>query len=266
MIKAKIGIIGGSGFYELMKNAKQITVNTPYGAPSDNISIGLIHGRQAAFLPRHGKKHQYPPHNIPYRANLYALKKLGCEYVIAPTACGSLTPQVKPGDFVFCDQFVDRTVGRRDTYFDGPKTVHVSTAEPYCPMLRKIAYENCQKCNLRAHEKGTVVVINGPRFSTKAESIWFQSQGWQVINMTQYPEAVLARELNLCYLNISLITDYDAGLIGVKGVEPVTFGEVRKIFCNNIEKVIKLIKQVIRELPEKRTCYCQHALDKAKVN
>ena len=259
----KIGIIGGSGFYQFLQG-KEIYVKTPYGNPSDKILISKYKGKEIAFLPRHGKKHQYPPHKINYRANLFALKRLGVERVIAPCAVGSLKPEIKPGDFIICDQFIDRTKGRSDTFFDGPKVAHVSTADPYCPELRKIAIKSCQRLKIPFRKTGTVVIIEGPRFSTEAESR-FYSEIAEVINMTQYPEVVLARELEMCYLNISLVTDYDAGLKGRKDIKPVTSKEVIKIFQKNNEKVKELILEIIKNLLAKKNCQCALALKEALV-
>ena len=222
--------------------------------------LGEIGGRSVAFLPRHGNAHQYPPHVINYRANVYAMKLLGVQRIIGPNACGSLQAHVKPGDFVICDQFVDRTWGRTDTYYDGPTTTHVSSADPYCPTMRAVAVEKAQDLGIVAHPKGTVVVIQGPRFSTRSESRWFASQGWEVINMTQYPECYLARELEMCYCNISLITDYD---VGMEGVPPVTNEEVVRVFSENNQKVRNLLHAMIPALPDERTCLCATALDGA---
>ncbi|MDI6843515.1 MAG: S-methyl-5'-thioadenosine phosphorylase [Anaerosomatales bacterium] len=258
--QAEIGVFGGSGFYSLLENADEVRVDTPYGAPSAPVTIGEISGRRVAFLPRHGTAHQYPPHMINYRANVYAMKLLGVSRIIGPNACGSLQPHVKPGDFVICDQFVDRTWGRKDTFYDGPTTTHVSSADPYCPTMRQIAVEKARELGITVHERGTVVVIQGPRFSTRAESRWFASQGWEVINMTQYPEAYLARELEICYCNISLITDHDAG---AEGVEPVTNEEVIRVFNQNNEKLKALLHAMIPALPVERDCICAHALDGA---
>lgn len=258
--QAEIGVFGGSGFYSLLENADEVRVDTPYGAPSAPVTIGEIAGRKVAFLPRHGTAHQYPPHMINYRANVYAMKLLGVSRIIGPNACGSLQPHVKPGDFVICDQFVDRTWGRKDTFYDGPTTTHVSSADPYCPTMRQIAVEKARELGITVHERGTVVVIQGPRFSTRAESRWFASQGWEVINMTQYPEAYLARELEICYCNISLITDHDAG---AEGVEPVTNEEVIRVFNQNNEKLKALLHAMIPALPVERDCICAHALDGA---
>ncbi len=193
---AQIGVFGGSGFYTLFESAvEHLSVQTPYGPPSATLAVGRIGEARVAFLPRHGPHHRIPPHQINYRANLWAMAQLGVRRVIAPSAAGSLQPHVKPGDFVACDQFVDRTSGRAQTFYDGPHVVHVSAAEPYCPELRAQVIEVGQELGIPTHERGTVVVVQGPRFSTRAESRWFSSQGWEVINMTQFPEVVLAREL-----------------------------------------------------------------------
>ncbi len=257
--RAEIGVFGGSGFYSLLENAREINVETPYGAPSDKLAIGEVAGKRVAFLPRHGKAHQYPPHAINFRANLWAMKELGVTRIIGPTACGSLKADVKPGDMVVADQVVDRTTGRKDTFYDGPITTHVSFADPYCGQLRPIAIEALKAGDIRTHERGTVVVIQGPRFSTRAESKWFQQAGWEVINMTQYPECYLARELQICYVNISLITDYDVGLEGLD-VEPVSHERVMKIFAGNNERVKAAIFRIISAIPPERTCNCGSAL------
>jgi 5'-methylthioadenosine phosphorylase len=246
--KADIGVFGGSGFYSFLKNVEEVDIDTPYGKPSDRISIATYEGKKIAFLPRHGKNHQYPPHLIPYRANLYAMKQLGVKKIIAPTASGSLQPNIKPGDFVICDQFVDRTTGRKDTFFDGPEVKHISSAYPYCPELRKLAIETGKSLGITTHERGTVVVIQGPRFSTVAESRWFSKLGWEVINMTQYPECYLARELGICYANISLITDYDAGLEGRDDIEPVTHEAVLKFFQESNEKVKTMLFEMLKKI------------------
>src|SRR5580704_8210510 len=194
---AEIGVFGGSGFYSLIEDAHETWIETPYGAPSDRVSLGEIAGKRVAFLPRHGNDHRFPPQAINYRANLYAMKTLGVKWIIGPTAAGSLAKGVAPGSMVVSDQLVDRTSGRKDTFYDGPITTHVSFADPYCPTLRPIAIDVLKAQGVETHERGTVVVIQGPRFSTRSESKWFQSQGWEVINMTQYTEAYLARELEM---------------------------------------------------------------------
>jgi 5'-methylthioadenosine phosphorylase len=260
---ADIGIFGGSGFYKLLEAAEERAVETPYGAPSDKLVVGEFGGKRVAFLPRHGAQHQLPPHKINFRANLWAMKSLGVTRIISPCAAGSLQKHVKPGDFVVCDQYVDRTSARCDTFYDGPITTHVSAADPYCPELRKFAVEAGELSGIKIHKQGTVVVIQGPRFSTKSESKWFTAMGWEVINMTQYPEAHLARELEMCCLNISLITDYDSGLVG--DVEPVSHAEVVKVFGENITKLQGMLVKLLALLPnERQVCSCSKALAGAR--
>jgi 5'-methylthioadenosine phosphorylase len=225
------------------------------------VALGEIGGRSVAFLPRHGKDHRFPPQAINYRANLYAMKSLGVKWIIAPTACGSLLESVKPGSMVVCDQLVDRTSGRKDTFYDGPITTHVSFADPYCPTLRPIATGALRALDIETHDRGTVVVIQGPRFSTRSESKWFQSQGWEVINMTQYPESYLARELEMCYVNISLITDYDVGL---DGMTAVSHHEVIEVFNRNNERVKNAIGRIVQNVPVDADCSCRHALEGAR--
>jgi 5'-methylthioadenosine phosphorylase len=260
-LTADIGVFGGSGFYSLMEDAQEAWIETPYGAPSERVTIGEIAGKRVAFLPRHGKDHRFPPQEINYRANMYAMKSLGVSWIIGPTACGSLEKGVAPGSMVVCDQVVDRTSGRKDTFYDGPITTHVSFADPYCPTLRPIAVEALKSLDIETHERGTVVVIQGPRFSTRAESKWFQSQGWEVINMTQYPECYLARELEMCYVNISLITDYDVGL---EGTAPVTHQEVMQVFKSNNERVKSAIGRIVERISLEADCSCKHALEGAR--
>ena len=259
---ATIGVFGGSGFYAFLEDAEEVKVTTPYGEPSAPLVVGEVGDRRVAFLPRHGRRHEYPPHKVPYRANLWAMKDLGVERVIAPAAAGSLQPHVRRGDFVVCDQLVDRTSGRVATYYDGPETTHVSLADPYCPELRAVAIEQGRELGITMHDRGTVVVIEGPRFSTRAESRWYAQAGWEVINMTQYPEAALARELELCYVNVSLITDYD---VGVEGVPPVSVDEVVKVFAENNERLRSLLDTIVPSIPRERRCPCATALRGARV-
>lgn len=262
---AEIGVFGGSGFYQLLDKVEERFINTPYGAPSDKIALGEVGGRRVAFLPRHGHGHRHPAHAINYRANLWAMKSLGVKRIIAPSAVGSLQPHIKPGDFVLCDQFVDRTAGRNDTFYDGPVSIHISSADPYCPELRELAAAAARELGITVHPRGTVVVIQGPRFSTRAESRWFSGMGWEVINMTQYPEVVLARELEICYVNISLVTDYDVGLEG-SGIEPVTADEVIRVFNENNRRVRELIFELIPRIPLERGCPCPTALKSAVIS
>jgi 5'-methylthioadenosine phosphorylase len=259
--RADIGVFGGSGFYSFLDDVEEVALDTPYGQPSAPAHLGLVGKVRVAFIPRHGVKHEFPPHRIPYRANAWAMKELGVSRVVAPNAVGSLQPHVKPGDFVICDQLVDRTRAREDTFYDGPVTTHVSFADPYCPTMREVASGAARELGIPVHDRGTVVVVQGPRFSTRSESAWFSSQGWEVINMTQYPEAVLARELELCYANISLVTDYD---VGAGDVPAVTHEEVVRVFQENNEKLRNLLFAMIPALPSARDCPCATALEGAR--
>ncbi|MCL2655506.1 MAG: S-methyl-5'-thioadenosine phosphorylase [Coriobacteriia bacterium] len=260
--QAEIGIFGGSGFYELLEDATEYKIWTPYGEPSDTVAVGELGGRSVAFMARHGKNHTIAPHEVNYRANLWAFSELGVTRVIGPSACGSLAPEVAPGDFVVVDQFVDRTTGRADTFAEGGKIYHVSAADPYCPQLRQLAIESCHRLGITVHETGTVVVIQGPRFSTRAESQWFAAQGWTVINMTQYPEGYLARELEMCYVNVALITDYDAG---AGADDAVTNVNVMEVFAQNIDKLKALINDMVPTIPAERHCLCKDALASAAM-
>ncbi len=263
--KADIGVFGGSGFYKFLADIEEVKVATPYGETSDSVFIGKVGSHKVAFMPRHGRNHSLPPHQLNYRANVWAMKHLGCKRVISPCAAGSLQKEIKPGDFVICDQFVDWTDGRKSTFFEnpclieGPALQHPSAAETYCPELRTLAVQTAKELNIPVHDKGTVVVINGPRFSTKAESAFFTRQGWHVINMTAFPEAYLVKELNMCPLNISLITDYDAGLIG--DVPPVSHEAVLKVFDSNIEKLKSLLFKMIERIPATTSCSCGHSTE-----
>jgi 5'-methylthioadenosine phosphorylase len=264
---ADVGVFGGSGLYRLLDGpTEQVSVQTPYGPPSGELTVGQLADARVAFLPRHGPRHQLPPHAINYRANVWAMAQLGVTQLIAPSAAGSLQAHVMPGQFVVCDQFVDRTYGRAQTYYDGPRVVHVSTAEPYCPALRELTIAAAREQNIDVHEQGTVVVVQGPRFSTRAESRWYSRQGWEVINMTQYPEVVLARELGICYVNISLVTDFDVGLEGQTGVRPVTVQEVERVLTDNNLRVRQLIAQLVPRLARDRACGCAQALDRAVIS
>ena len=246
--QAEIGVFGGSGFYSLLDNVREIKVDTPYGAPSDSFFLAAVNGRDVAFLPRHGRRHTIPPHRINYRANVWAMRSLGVKAVISPCAAGSLAIHVKPGDFVVCDQFVDRTSGSRPhTFYDGPIVTHLSSAETYDPVLRRLAVETIRDHGIEVHERGTVVVIEGPRFSTKSESKWFSDAGWEVINMTQYPEAWLCRELGMAVVNIALITDYDAGVH--EGTEAVDAMSVLEVFAQNAERIQKVVLDLIGRFP-----------------
>lgn len=247
MSQAEIGVFGGSGFYSLLSDAREVKVDTPYGAPSDAVMLGNLAGRKVAFLPRHGRSHSLPPHKINFRANVWALRSLGCQAIISPCAAGSLQADVPPGMFVVCDQFVDRTSGRADTFYDGPIVTHLSPAETYDPTLRELAAQSIEELGIPVKRGGTVVVIQGPRFSTKAESQWFHKAGWEVINMTQYPEAYLCRELGMAVVNISLITDYDSGVHS--GTEAVNAMSVLEVFKQNSENIKKVVERLISKMP-----------------
>jgi len=247
MDKAEIGVFGGSGFYNLLDDVTEAKVDTPYGSPSDSVMLATVAGRKVAFLPRHGRSHSIPPHKVNYRANVWAMRSLGVEAVISPCAAGSLQFRVKPGDFVVCDQFVDRTNGRADTFYDGPIVTHVSSAEIYDPVLRGLAVATIRDHGIPVHDGGTVVVIQGPRFSTKSESRWFTDAGWEVINMTQYPEAYLCRELGMAVVNISLITDYDAGVVAT--TDAVTAHSVLEVFQTNAQRIKAVVLDLIGRLP-----------------
>ncbi len=254
---AQIGVFGGSGFYSFLEDVEEVTVETPYGAPSDKVTIGTIGEKRVAFLPRHGRNHDLPPHMINYRANVYAMKSLGVERIIGPTAAGSLNKNIKPGHFVITDQLVDFTSGRKDTFFDGPITRHLAFSDPYCPETRELGVTIGKKLDLPIHDGGTMVVVQGPRFSTRAELEYFMNLGWDTIGMTQYPEVPLARELGLCYTNISLITDSAAE----ENAEEVTHEEVLKVFNSNMEHLKKLLYEVILAIPQEKTCNCHKAIE-----
>ncbi|MBU0649251.1 S-methyl-5'-thioadenosine phosphorylase [Patescibacteria group bacterium] len=266
MEKIKIGILGGSGFYEFLENPKEVEIKTPYGAPSDKIAVGEYQGVKIAFLPRHAKGHKLPPHIIPYRANIWALRELGVKNIISPAAVGSLKPEIAPGTFVICDDFLDRTKRRVDTFYDGPEVYHIPSTEIYCPRLRGAAVEICRERGVGFKDKGTVVVIEGPRFSSKPESKYYAKLGADIINMTQYPEVVLARELGMCYLGIGLVTDWDVGLEGNSDIRPVTADEVVRVFKENNNKVKDLIFNLIPKIAgSDMDCECAEVLRGAKI-
>ncbi len=249
-VLAELAVIGGSGLYSLLDNAEEHAVQTPYGPPSDPVTVAKVAGRTVAFLPRHGKDHRYPPHRIPYRANLWALHQLGVRQILAPCAVGGLRPELGPGAFVVPDQLIDRTSGRAHTFFDDT-VVHVNFADPYCPTGRRAVLDSAG--DIAVNDGGTMVVIEGPRFSTRAESRWYAALGGSVVNMTGYPEAVLARELGVCYTAIALVTDLDAGVEGDRGV---TQEEVFAVFAQNTDRMRGLLMRTLAALPQERTCAC----------
>lgn len=259
-----IGIIGGSGFYDLADGLEEVKVETPYGAPSDKLAIGKISGKKVVFLPRHSKEHEIPPHLINYRANIWALKSLGVNSIITSHAVGSLQTNYRPGELVILDQFIDRTKNRIDTFYDGPIATHVSTAFPYCPCIRRLAIKEAKKLKLKFHETGTVVIIQGPRFSTAAESTWYTKMGWHTINMTEYPEITLAREKEMCYTAICAITDYDSGLVAEGKVKPVSVEEIVSNFKASINTIKILMLEMIKNWPNENTCECGDSLAHAR--
>jgi 5'-methylthioadenosine phosphorylase len=247
---ADVGVFGGSGFYSFLEDAVEHAVETPFGRSHSPVTIGTISGVRVAFLPRHGARHELPPHKVDYRANVAVMQHLGVRALLGPFAAGSLQPTIHPGDFVVVDQLVDRTWGRADTFFDsfadGPQ--HMSFADPYDAGLRRALVDTARSLGITVHDRGTVVVIQGPRFATRAESAWYRGQGWDVINMTQYPEAALAREAGIAYASVALITDYDTGLEGEPGVEPVTQEQVFAFFEGNVHRVRELLFAAIPRL------------------
>jgi 5'-methylthioadenosine phosphorylase len=257
-----IGVFGGSGFYRFLDDVDEVAMDTPYGPPSARIRLGKVDGTPVAFMPRHGDDHTLPPHRINYRANVWAMKQVGVRRIIGPSACGSLKPELEPGTFLVCDQFVDRTRGREDTFYDGPQTTHVSAADPYCPDLTNLIAEADED----VVSGGTVVVVQGPRFSTRAESRWFAAAGWDVVNMTQYPEAWLARELELCYVNLMLVTDYDVGLEGMPHVQAVSADAAFEVFRANLDKLRALLFRAIPKIGPQPDCVCASALGSAIVH
>lgn len=253
------GIIGGSGLYDLLDDPDTTEVSTPYGEPSSPVTVGVIAGRQVAFLTRHGRGHVIPPHLINHRANVAALKQLGCDEVITSSAVGSLRDDYRTGDFVLCDQFIDRTTQPPVTFFEGPRVVHVSMADPYCFDLRAAAATALEGTGERLHRTGTAVVFSGPRFSTKAESDWFQRMGWDVLSMTQHPEATLIREAEMCCVNLSFVSDADAGTSD--GTEPpVTASMVWQRLAENQPRIRSALATIVAAVPEDRSCTCRTAL------
>jgi 5'-methylthioadenosine phosphorylase len=265
---ADIGVIGGSGFYSFLDDVTEVRVDTPYGAPSDSLFLGDVAGRPVAFLPRHGRGHRLPPHRINYRANLWALRSVGVRQVLGPCAVGGLRPDHGPGTLVVPDQFVDRTKARAQTFFDGeplsdgttPKVVHVSLADPYCLDGRRVALKAARGRGWEPVDGGTMVVVEGPRFSTRAESRMHSAAGWSVVGMTGHPEAALARELELCYTSLALVTDLDAG---TETGEGVSHTEVLRVFGENVERLRTVLFDAIGALPATadRDCACTRALD-----
>jgi len=261
-MRAEIGIIGGTGLYDpkLLRNIKKIKVRTPYGSPSDAITVGELKDRRIAFLPRHSTKHTIRPTDVNSRANIFTLKKLGVQRILAPSAVGSLREEFKPGDVVFVDQFIDRTTRREQSFYTGNQVCHISVAEPMCPELRQTLVNAADDINISTHNAGTYVCIEGPRFSTKAESRMFRMWRADVVGMTLVPECVLAREAEICYSSIATVTDYD-----VWRDQPVSVDVVLKTMSENVEKVKRIISEAISKIPKERGCDCKSSLQSALI-
>jgi len=258
---AEIGIFGGTGIYdsELLKNSKEVIIDTPYGKTSDSITVGEFNGRNVAFMPRHGKKHTIPPHLINFRANIWAFKELGVKRIIAPSAVGSLKEEFEPGHFALPSQFIDFTKSRKGTFSEDGKVIHISVADPFCPELQNVILNITKKEKIQMHENCTYVCIEGPRFSTKSESRFFRTTGADIIGMTLVPECQLAREAQICYVSISTVTDYD-----VWAEKPVTAKEVMETLAKNVETTKKILTLVIDQIPEIKSCSCEKALEEAE--
>lgn len=261
-----LGIFGGSGFYELLQNSEELDIDTPFGKPSDKLMKGVFENKEVVFLPRHGRGHKFPPHKINYRANLWAMKEAGVTKILAPSAVGSLRREIAPGTFVVCDSYIDRTRGRQDTFFDGPEVRHMTSVDPYCAGLRGQAIVACKAVGVPTVANGTIVVINGPRFSTIAESKWFSSLGASVIGMTGYPEVILANELGLCYANIGLVTDYDACFHNDGDMHASSAQEILATFNKNLENIKKVVIEVIKNYNEDDCSRCQEKVSQSKFN
>lgn len=261
-MQAEIGVIGGTGLYDpkLLKNVEEVTVETPYGKPSDSITIGELAGKCVAFLPRHGKKHTIRPTEINVRANIFALKKLGVKRILAPSTVGSLREEYHPGEIVFVDQFIDRTTRREQSFYTENRVCHISVAEPMCPELRKIMISVAKNRGIKMHETGTYVCIEGPRFSSKAESKMYRQWGADVVGMTLVPECVLAREAEICYASISTVTDYDVWKDHVVCVD-----DIIATMETNIVNVKRIIAETVAKLPDECACKCNEALKGAFV-
>lgn len=257
----EIGIFGGTGIYDsgLLEESKEVKIDTPYGNTSENITIGIFKGRKIAFMPRHGKKHTIPPHMINYRANIWAFREIGIKRIISPSAVGSLKDEIKPGDFAVPTQFLDFTKSRVGSFSVDGKVIHISVADPFCPELSDSILRVVNEKKIPIHKDCTYVCIEGPRFSTKAESNFFRSTGADIIGMTVVPECQLARESQMCYASISTVTDYD-----VWAEKPVTAKEVLDTLSKNVEKTKKVLTKLVEEIPKERECQCKNALAEAE--
>ena len=257
----EIGIFGGTGIYDsgLLQDAKEVDIDTPYGKPSDTITVGTFKGRKIAFLPRHGKKHTIPPHMINFKANIWAFKELGVTRIIAPSAVGSLKEELAPGHFVLPTQFLDFTKSRDGSFSEDGRVIHISVADPFCPELQSSITKVTDDLGMNIHKDCTYVCIEGPRFSTKAESKFYRTTGADIIGMTLVPECQLAREAQICYASISTVTDYD-----VWAEKPVTAKEVLETLSKNVEGTKKILNELIEKIPKDRTCSCAKALEEAE--
>ncbi|MFQ5648210.1 MAG: S-methyl-5'-thioadenosine phosphorylase [Candidatus Aminicenantales bacterium] len=258
---AEIGVIGGTGVCSpnLLKNIEKVEINTPYGKPSSPLTIGTLGGRKAAFLFRHGEEsHSIPPHKVNWRANIWALKELGCSRVLATCATGSLKEELKPGDMVIVDQFIDLSKGAH-TFYDGGNVYHTGMAEPFCPDLRKLLAETGKRLGIPIHEKGTYIRIEGPQFSTRAASNMYK-QFADIIGMTGVPEAILAREKEMCFGIVATVTDYDSW-IG----HSTPFEEMKKVMAQNLENTRNILRKAVPLVPEERGCHCKDALKGAEA-
>ncbi len=264
MPQAKIGIIGGSGLYEIegLTDIEKVDMDTPFGKPSDTITVGRLGGVGVAFLPRHGRGHRIMPTEIPARANIYALKSLGVEHIIAVSSAGSFKQEIKPGHLLIPDQIIDRTRSRVNTFFGGGVVIHIPFAEPFCPVLRQIVYQAAKEAGATVHPSGTYVAMEGPAFSTRAESRLYRSWGADIIGMTALPEAKLAREAEICYAVIGSVTDYDSWQ---EKSEPITVDVILGVLRRNIDTARNIIKLAVARIPQKRDCECATALKAAIV-
>lgn len=262
---AKIGIIGGSGVYKIegIKRLREVKVKTPFGEPSDTYKIGELNGIDVVFLPRHGSRHTISPSEINYRANIFGMKKLGVERLISVSACGSLKKELKPLDFVLPDQFVDRTnSGREMTFFKGGIVAHVGFADPVCADLAKVIYDTAKSLRLNIHRDGTYLNMEGPAFSTRAESNLYRSWNMDIIGMTNMAEARLAREAEMCFVTLAAVTDYDCWY---ESEESVTVEMIIGNLLKNADNAKLLLKEAVSNIISQRTCPCKDALKYAIV-
>ncbi|MFC2007823.1 S-methyl-5'-thioadenosine phosphorylase [Chloroflexota bacterium] len=264
MPQAKIGVIGGTGLYDIegLTDIEEVNIDTPFGKPSDSIVTGRLEGASVAFLPRHGRGHRLLPGEVPYRANIYALKSLGVEHIIAVNSCGSFKEEVKPGDLLIPDQLIDRTRGRTSSFFGEGIVAHIPFADPFCPVMREIVYQAAQDAGATVHRGGTYVTMEGPAFSTRAESRLYRSWGADVIGMTALPEAKLAREAEICYAVIACATDYDSWH---ESNEAVTINVIIETLHRNIDTSKNIIKLALGRIPDKRDCDCPSTLRMAII-